>query len=354
MTAPAPRPASALDGTPPPDVPDADLPAVSVIFPTWNRCDVVEQTIRRLAAQDYPARRVELLVCDNSTDGTQDMVHRVAGEVDVDVVLMASDERLPAVKRNQGLVRAGGELVVFLNDDVWVRPDFLRRHVAHHAAVDGPVAVLGHVEQSPAMPQDPFIEWYRPFAYDRIADRAHRTVPFWFHWSMNLSHPRDVLVDRNLVFHEDWADIGHEDVELGYRWTRAGYPVVYAPDAWGEHFHPHDLRSACRLQTSIGKGLRDLEVLVPEPDLLEHYGVCHRGSSLRGKVRGTARRALFNRYTVPPLLDRLAEPTERSRLAEWSYWKLMLHHTEQGYAEAPARSPRPTPTRPLADAGDRS
>ena len=337
--APAPRPA-------PPEVADVDLPSISVVFPTWNRCDVVERTIHHLAAQDYPAGRVELLVCDNSTDGTPAMVERVAGEVAVDVHLLRSEERLPAVKRNQGLARAQGDLVLWLNDDVWLRPDALRRHAAHHAAADGPVAVLGHVEQSAQMPQDPFIEWYRPFAYDRIADRAHGEVGFWFHWSMHLSHPRRVLVERNLVFHEDWANIGHEDVELGHRWTQAGYPVVYAPDAWGEHYHPHDLASACRLQASIGRGLRDLEVLVPEPDLLEHYGVLSRRSSPRAMARGLARRALFNRWTVPPLVERLGSPTGRSALAEWSYWKLMLHHTEQGYREAPARRPTPTPTLP--------
>lgn len=322
------------------------LPRISVILPTYNRCDVVEETLTRLAACDYPADRVEVLVADNSSDGTPAMVERVAAGAPFPVRLVASDERLPAVKRNQALRLATGDLVLFMNDDVWVRPSFLLEHAAAHAAHERPVAVLGHVEQSPQMPQDPFIEWYRPFAYDHIADRAGRTVPFWFHWSMNLSLPRQVMVDRNLVFHEDWAEIGHEDVELGYRWTRAGYEVVYHPAAWGEHYHPHDLDSACRLQASIGRGLRDLEVLIPEPDLLEHYGVLSRASSPRATARGLARRALFNRATVPVLQRRFAHPTRRSRVAEWSYWKIMLHHTERGYRSAPVRSPRPVPTRP--------
>ena len=66
---------------------------------------------------------------------------------------------------------------------------------------------------------------------------------------------------------------GSEDVELGYRWTRAGYQVIYNPRAWGEHYHPHDLDTACRLQEVIGRGLRDLEALIPDPGLLERYGV---------------------------------------------------------------------------------
>ena len=90
---------------------------------------------------------------------------------------------------------------------------------------------------------------------------------------MNLSFPRQVMLDRNLLFHEDWAVIGSEDVELGRRWTLAGLDLIYEPRAWGEHYHPHDLDSASRLQESIGRGLRDLEHLVQDPTMLESYGI---------------------------------------------------------------------------------
>jgi glycosyltransferase involved in cell wall biosynthesis len=321
-----------------------DLPSVTLILPTYNRRDVVETTLRHYLALDYPADRLEVIVADNSDDGTPEMVASVAAEAPFPMWCQSSDERLPAVKRNQALRAARGDLVMFMNDDVWIRPDCVRRHADAHAANDGPVAVVGHVEQSARMPKTPFTEWYRPFAYYEIEDRAGRDVGYRYHWSMNLSLPRQVLLDRNLVFHEDWANIGHEDVELGYRWTRAGYPVIYEPRAWGEHYHPHSLDSACRLQHSIGRGLRDLEVLVPEPDLLERYGVLSSAATTRGKLRMAVRNVLFNRVTVPPLQRRLGRLDERSRLAEWTYWKVLLHHTEQGYRTAPRRRPTPVAT----------
>jgi glycosyltransferase involved in cell wall biosynthesis len=325
-------------------------PKVSVILPTYNRCDVVETTLRCFVAQDYPAELLEVLVADNSSDGTPAMVGRVDAESPIPVRLISSEERLPAVKRNQALRAATGDLVLFMNDDVWVRPDFVQHHVDAHARHAEPVAVVGHVEQSPKMPSDPFTDWYRPFAYDEIDGRAGQAVSYRYHWSMNLSLPRQVMLDRNLVFHEDWAHIGHEDIELGYRWTRAGYEVIYEPDAWGEHYHPHDLDSACRLQASIGRGLRDLEVLIPEPDLLERYGVLSRTASPRGKVRMAIRNALFNKITVPPVQRRLGRLERRNRVAEWMYWKVLLHHTERGYRESPPRSPQPTPTLPATAA----
>jgi glycosyltransferase involved in cell wall biosynthesis len=319
---------------------DADPrpPMVSVVVPTENRAEVLEQTLVLLLAQDWPAERLEVLVCDGSIDDTGRMIDRVAASSAVEVRRVVVDAPLAAVKRNRGQREACGELVIFLDDDVWVRPDFVRRHVEMHRRWPDPVAVLGLVEQSPRMPKDPFVDWFRPFAYDRIADRAGQPVPFWFHWTMNLSLPRQVMLERDLVFHEDWTTDGHDDVELGYRWERAGYQTVFEPEAWGEHYDPDDLGDACERQASYGRGLRDLEVLVAEPDLLERYGVFSWRSSPRSAVRGLARRALFNRVTVPPLQRRLERSRHRRRSAEWCYWKVMLHHTEVGYRSAEPRA----------------
>jgi glycosyltransferase involved in cell wall biosynthesis len=324
--------------------PADDLPSVTIVAPTYNRRDVVETTLRHYLRLDYPAELLEVIVADNSTDGTPEMVRAIASEAPFPIRCLVSEERLPAVKRNQALRAAGGDLVLFMNDDVWVRPDCVRHHVEAHARFAEPVAVVGHVEQSDQMPWTPFTAWYRPFPYDQVGDRAGKDVGYRYHWSMNLSLPREVMLTRNLVFHEDWAHIGHEDIELGYRWTRAGYAVVYEPRAWGEHFHPHSIESACRLQDSIGRGLRDLEKLIREPDLLERYGVLTPAASARGKVRMTVRNLLFNGMTVPPLRRRLGALQRRNRLAEWMYWKVLLHHTQVGYRTAPPRTPRPTPT----------
>ena len=155
----------------------------SIILPTYNRSSVVEETLRRLIDQDYPPDRYEILVCDNSSDETPQMVERVAATSPVPVRLLSSNERLPAVKRNQGLRVATGDFVLFMNDDVWVRPDFLREHAASHAAHSAPVAVLGLVEQSPTMRQNPYIEWYSDqngrvvFANDTACVWRHRFDP---------------------------------------------------------------------------------------------------------------------------------------------------------------------------------
>ena len=323
---------------------------VSVIIPTYNRSDVVEQTLRHLLAQDFPAEDLEVLVVDNSTDDTPVMVQRLGVESGGRIRLVAVTERLPARKRNIGVELAAGDLVLFMNDDVWLVAGAVGEHVRLHRSSDEPVAVLGHVHQSDQMPPTPFVETYQPFAYAELAGRHGQVVPWQYFWSMNLSLPRAEMVQRSLLFHEDWAEIGHEDVELGYRWHQAGRRLLYTEVASGEHYHPHTLRSACRLQESIGRGLRDLEVLIPEPGLLERYGVLAWGNRPAALARQAVRHALFNRATVPLAIRWLERQPRNTRLTEWMYWKVLLHHTTRAYHATPPRSPAPRPILPSAAA----
>lgn len=323
----------------------ASLPGFSIVMPTYNRSDVVDRTIQLLLEVDYPADRFEILVVDNSSDGTPDMVRTHECNTDGRVRLLWMPERLPAVKRNRGAEAAKFEYVIFINDDLWVEPQFLREHARTHLAhAPEPVAVLGFVHQSDKMVQTPFTRFYQPFAYDEINGRANGPVGWKYFWSMNLSLPRNQIMNLNLRFHEDWAEIGNEDVELGYRWIeRAGLRAIYNPAARGEHFHPHTVASAGRVQRSIGRGLRDLTHLVPERGVKERYGVLSLENSPKAILRGVVRELLFNRWTVPPLerwLDSRPVHSD-SRVARWMYWKVLMHHTNAGFRSAPARSPQP-------------
>ena len=187
------------------------LPSVTVVMPTYNRTEILEKTLRHLAVQDYPRDKFEVLAVDNSTEPVEAMVQRVAAETGANLYYVRDDHRLPAIKRNTGWRQSSGELVLFMNDDAFARPDFLLQHVAaHRRQAPQDVAVVGQVPQSPEMPITPFLEWFRPFSYWELTDGQRLT---WMYcWSMNLSIPRRVLADHHIAFHEDWPEIGQEDL----------------------------------------------------------------------------------------------------------------------------------------------
>jgi cellulose synthase/poly-beta-1,6-N-acetylglucosamine synthase-like glycosyltransferase len=63
----------------PPELHDADLPAVSLLIAAFNEEAVIEERVRNALAMDYPADRLEIVIAsDGSSDSTADIVTRFA------------------------------------------------------------------------------------------------------------------------------------------------------------------------------------------------------------------------------------------------------------------------------------
>lgn len=111
----------------PPD-PEA-RPLVSVILPTYNRCQWLPQAIESVLGQTYAP--LELIVVDDgSTDGTPDLLKTYGS--DIRVIRQANTGVSGA--RNAGIRAARGELIALLDsDDQWL-PQKLKHQVAYFQA----------------------------------------------------------------------------------------------------------------------------------------------------------------------------------------------------------------------------
>ncbi|WP_198371310.1 glycosyltransferase family 2 protein [Roseomonas rosulenta] len=105
----------------PPDADRLPPPRVSVVIPAFNAASLLPQAIGSVAAQTL--RDVEVIVVDDaSTDDTADAARTLLGQAGLrgQVVRLQSNGG-PALARNVGVARAGGEYVAFLDtDDVWM------------------------------------------------------------------------------------------------------------------------------------------------------------------------------------------------------------------------------------------
>ncbi|MGL4314213.1 MAG: glycosyltransferase, partial [Sphingomonas sp.] len=104
---------------------DAATPSVSVIIPAYNEAKVIESSVRRVLASDYPG--IELIVADDgSSDGTSDIVRAAFGD-DPRVRLLTLKNGGKASALNRALREATGEVIIALDADTQFEPLTIRR-----------------------------------------------------------------------------------------------------------------------------------------------------------------------------------------------------------------------------------
>jgi glycosyltransferase involved in cell wall biosynthesis len=110
-----------------------DPALISVVMPCHNAAPFVEEAVASVLAQTYP--RVELVIVDDgSTDGSSDILQRLAVEHPEHITLLYQNRAGPFAARNLALARARGNFVAFLDaDDLWA-PEMLER--LHAVLVD--------------------------------------------------------------------------------------------------------------------------------------------------------------------------------------------------------------------------
>jgi glucosyl-dolichyl phosphate glucuronosyltransferase len=98
----------------------------SIIICTHNRCVDLEQTLRALSGVAVPDTwRVELIIVDNgSTDETRFLVAS-AHYNDFELQYVEEPRRGQVMARNAGIARAQGQIIIFIDDDVRPKSDWL-------------------------------------------------------------------------------------------------------------------------------------------------------------------------------------------------------------------------------------
>lgn len=196
----------------------------SFIIPTRNRAAILRMCLLRLADQTVSPDRYEIVVVDDASD---DDTPAVLAELAAPNLRHARNEsRLRAGStRNRAIGMAQGRLLVFVDDDALVRPDYLSEHMNAHVARDD-VIVAG-----------PIIDCNEPPA-ERSPDVGRRlgfhTNPFP---TGNASVLRRHLIDAG-GFDEDFRAYGWEDSEMYQRLRLLGLGRAYNWRAPIWHYKP--------------------------------------------------------------------------------------------------------------------
>lgn len=219
---------------------------LTVAICTWNRAQLLDQTLEQFQQMDLPTGvEWELLVVNNRcTDHTEEVVKRHSNSLPLRRVF----EDRPGLShaRNCAVAAARGELVLWTDDDVLASPEWLACYL--DAAAQSPtVAVFGGPIR-PWFPQEP-PPWLRQ-CWQRVASvygacdhgditrpLSADTLPFGGNFAVRRSVLAQFPFDPNLGVCGK-SRKGGEEIAVVLKILQAGYRGVWIPKALIRHYVP--------------------------------------------------------------------------------------------------------------------
>lgn len=246
----------------------ASRPAL-VIVATRDRPDMLARCVRSILAMDYPD--FELVIVDSapSTSATRDLIDREFGD---DPRVQYVHERQPGLARahNAGLAGCTRELIAFTDDDVLVDRGWLNRIAEAFDAAPKVGAVTGAIlpaeleteAQYWTESHGGFLKGTQMRLFD-LADNKPRSPLFPFTAGMmgsgaNMAFSREALEELGSFDPALGAGTiarGGDDLDALFRTVRAGFTVVYTPDALVWHHHRRSADGMERQAHGYGTGL---------------------------------------------------------------------------------------------------
>ncbi|OQP35358.1 glycosyltransferase [Pantoea latae] len=234
---------------------------ISVVIPTFNRCALLENTLRALTRQTIKKDRFEVIVVDDGgRDDTAALCQRFSEQLNIRYYWQNDNGFRAGKARNIGVAAAEGRYIVFIDAGVLLQQDALARHLQLHRHSTAPVACIGYVwgfEAPEALTQnlnafgngedvraaiaqcrechavDIRQKQYDEFGYNISAWPA----PFDIFWTCHVSAEKEALLKAGL-FDEAFNGWGGEDVDLGVRLFLQNNRFVVDPDICSLHV-PH-------------------------------------------------------------------------------------------------------------------
>jgi glycosyltransferase involved in cell wall biosynthesis len=206
----------------------AGQPLISVVIATFNRSDLLRQSLSSFKRQTLNLRDFEIIVLDDgSTDSTREVVDSLSSVLPIKYFHQRNSGI--AAAKNHGLFVATGNIVFFFDDDDLATKNLLEQHLkTHREHPEENIGVLNYTRWRPDMKVTPLMEFITGeggllFSYPLI--RPGQLLDFTFFWGGRASCKRTLLV-RKGIFNPVFR-FGDEDAELGFRLAPQGFKVIF-------------------------------------------------------------------------------------------------------------------------------
>lgn len=241
--------------------------SISVIIPTLNRKDSLLGTLDSLQQQIYPKESFEIIIVD---DGGNDGTDKLAwDEYQLNISYHFQANQGAAAARNCGVRVSGGDILIFIDDDVTLDPRYLAE--LSEKTVSNVIAMGRWLpfESSDSTVFNQFV--VRQIATEASSIVCDEDVSFTECGSANLAVCREDFLRLGM-----WRNVLGDgptlwgDVEFGFRAWEKGFRFMRVADAGIVHRDQlvADLQSASKRAYHTAKVIHPFVVL--HPGLLMH------------------------------------------------------------------------------------
>jgi len=188
----------------------------SVIICTYNRAELLKESIQSVLEQDFQLGQFELVVVDNnSTDETEKIVKAVASSSMARIRYLFEGRQGLSFARNAGIKGANGEIIVFIDDDVEAEKTWLREMVS---VFNNPDVVCAGGPVLPLWPSEK-PDWLKGRFLDYLSVNEFKYARQYGEFKEENSYP----IGANMAFRKTiFETIGMFPTNLG----RVGYSLL--------------------------------------------------------------------------------------------------------------------------------
>jgi len=220
-------------------------PTVSLIIPAYNEHEIIRDKIKNSLSLDYPADKLAIVVAsDGSTDGTNDILREYDGQGITAHYFSPRSGKMSAL--NKTLSRVASEIVVFSDANTMYRPDAIQKLVRNFrdatvGAVSGQV-ILRNTHVSFGQSEELY------YRYERYLQKKETAL------GSMLGADGAMYAIRQKLFSPPPNDTILDDFAIAMGAVRAGYRIVYEPEAIGDEETSPNLKSEFNRKSRIVAG----------------------------------------------------------------------------------------------------